>query len=156
MTLGCCFLSDSRNILLQSRVISVHSWYLTSLINLSFFRLTSRSWDTSRCLFGSWCFVSLFDVSFFESLWSFRFHPSSRNFLFLHIVCILLIFFIRKGKHPWSALFAAYAFLLHVLSLFSVWFTFITWRTRAFTLSAFCVFSFLAAIRELPIGFFSL
>ena len=45
MTLGCCFLSDSRNIFVQARVISVHSWYLTSLVNLTFFRLTLPSCD---------------------------------------------------------------------------------------------------------------
>ena len=42
MTLDCCFLSDSRNIFVQSRVISVHSWYLTSLVNLAFYELAAR------------------------------------------------------------------------------------------------------------------
>ena len=32
MTLDCSFLSDSRNFFVQSRVISVHSYYLTSLV----------------------------------------------------------------------------------------------------------------------------
>ena len=36
MTLDCNFLSDSRNFFVQSRVISLNSWYLTSLVNLSF------------------------------------------------------------------------------------------------------------------------
>ena len=104
MTLGCCFLSDSRNIFVQARVISVRSWYLTSLINLTFFELTLHSFlFCTLPLFGSWCFVSLFDVSFFELFWSFRFHSTSWNFLFLQLrLYSFTTSSIRKGKRPWS------------------------------------------------------
>ena len=40
MTLDHSFLSDSRNFFVWSRVISLHSWYLTSLVNLAFYGLT--------------------------------------------------------------------------------------------------------------------
>ena len=39
MTLDCSFLSDSRNFFMQSRVISVHSYYLTSLVTSEFYSL---------------------------------------------------------------------------------------------------------------------
>ena len=63
MTLDCCFLSDSRNIFVQSRVISVHSWYLTSLVNLAFYKLAARF----GCCRWLMMLCEPFDVSAFES-----------------------------------------------------------------------------------------
>ena len=39
MTLDYSFLSDSRNFFMQSRVISVHSYYLTSMVTSEFYSL---------------------------------------------------------------------------------------------------------------------
>ena len=43
MTLDHSLLSDSRNFFVWPRVISVHSYYLTSLVTSAFYRLTSAS-----------------------------------------------------------------------------------------------------------------
>ena len=66
---------------------------------------------------GSWCFVSLFDVSASESILIFRFHPSSWN-IFVSSLWVFSSRFYDSKMEASMVCFLPFIFLLHVLSFF--------------------------------------